>query len=246
MTQLRRDWLAERDFTLVLGAGFFGFFAHTGLLLALEHYGLQPRRIVGVSAGALAGGLWASGLPAERIAEHVLALRREEFWDPSFPWGGWLAGRKFLRKLEGVLAPTGVERLEHCPTPFVAVAYDVLALRSRALATGSLHSAILASCSVPLMFRPVWRERQLLVDGGIADRLGVTAWKPRERVLVHALPPRPGRSRSLDGTRGVGVEAQMLELPDLPQVHPYALDRGRLALEHAFTAAGAWLAAPTA
>src|SRR5690606_38288850 len=32
MTPLRRDWLAERDFTLVLGAGFFGFFAHTGLL----------------------------------------------------------------------------------------------------------------------------------------------------------------------------------------------------------------------
>lgn len=246
MTPLRRDWLAERDFTLVLGAGFFGFFAHTGLLLALEHQGLQPRRIVGVSAGALAGGLWASGLPAERIAEHLVALRREEFWDPAFPWGGWLAGRKFLRKLEDVLGPTGVEHVEHCPTPFVAVAYDVLALRPRPLATGSLHSAILASCSVPLMFRPVWRERQLLVDGGVADRLGASAWRPRERVLVHALPPRSGRGPVHRDPRGVGVEAQMLVLPELPRVHPYALERGRLALEHAYQAARAWLAEPTA
>ena len=51
----RRDDLARDPFTLVLGAGFFGFFAHTGILPALEEAELIPRRVVGVSAGALAG-----------------------------------------------------------------------------------------------------------------------------------------------------------------------------------------------
>src|SRR5690606_33221631 len=53
MVLTHSDWLAREPFTLALSAGFFGFFAHTGVLLALEHAGLRPRRIVGVSAGAL-------------------------------------------------------------------------------------------------------------------------------------------------------------------------------------------------
>ena len=85
-----RDWLASQPFTLALSAGFFGFFAHTGVLQALEEAGLRPRRIVGVSAGALAGGLWASGLSAAELAEELVRLRRVDFWDPGLPLGGLL------------------------------------------------------------------------------------------------------------------------------------------------------------
>ena len=35
-----REWLAEEPFALAMSAGFFGFFAHTGVLLALEEAGL--------------------------------------------------------------------------------------------------------------------------------------------------------------------------------------------------------------
>jgi len=57
-TMTHHEWLAAAPYTLALGAGFFGFFAHTGVLRALEESGVsRPRRVVGVSAGALAGGL---------------------------------------------------------------------------------------------------------------------------------------------------------------------------------------------
>ena len=36
MSERLRDWLEAEPFTLALSAGFFGFFAHTGLILALE------------------------------------------------------------------------------------------------------------------------------------------------------------------------------------------------------------------
>ena len=53
MTTTHHDWLAAAPYTLALGAGFFGFFAHTGVLRALEESGAaRPRRVVGVSAGA--------------------------------------------------------------------------------------------------------------------------------------------------------------------------------------------------
>src|SRR5690606_38887683 len=109
--QTNAAWLAAAPFTLALSAGFFGFFAHTGVLQALEEAGLSPRRIVGVSAGALAGGLWASGLSAAELAEELLRLRRDDFWDPGLPLGGFLKGGKFAAKLRSLLDARGVSQV---------------------------------------------------------------------------------------------------------------------------------------
>lgn len=237
----RRDWLAAQPFTLSLSAGFFGFFSHTGLLAALEHHDLRPRRIVGVSAGALAGGLWASGLSAESLASELLGLRREDFWDPGLPLGGLLRGRRFAAELHRVLAPTGVRAIEDCPVAFVAIAHDVLARRTLAVDHGDLALAIRASCTVPLMFRPVWSRRRLLVDGGVSDRIGRTALAADERVLVHYIPSRRrwrrGGSTDLDGLG----PAQVLVTPGVPALGPFALGEARRAFEVTRDHAHAWL-----
>jgi NTE family protein len=242
----RREWLSQEPFTLLLGAGFFGFFSHTGFLLALEEAGLRPCRVVGVSAGALAGGLWASGLPTGRIARELLALRREDFWDPGPPLGGLLRGRKFARKLASMLEEAGVSRLEDCGVPFTAITHDVLRGSTLALDRGPIDLAIRASCTVPLMFRPIWSEGRLLVDGGVSDRSGFTAIRPGERVLFHHLPSR----RRLRTPRSVaavtpsvvpGAEALMLVTPWLPRVTPFRLDKGRTALERTRAYVRRWL-----
>jgi NTE family protein len=243
----RAQWLAREPFTLVLGAGFFGFFSHTGLLQALEAAGLGPRRIVGCSAGALAGGLWASGLPAEDLANELLALRREEFWDPGLPLGGLLRGRKFNAKLRRVLARSGVEHVHECRVPFTAVVHDVIRRRCLALETGRLDLAIQASCTVPLMFRPLWVDGRLLVDGGVSDRIGEVALAPGERSLLHWLPS----SRRLLGSRRVAPPAAApgrltLITPDLPRVTPFRLDQGPLALARTRDHVARWLAEPLA
>jgi NTE family protein len=240
-----RDWLAERPFTLCLSAGFFGFFAHTGLLAALEEAGLRPARVVGVSAGALAGGLWASGLPAAALEEQLVRLRRAEFWDPGLPLGGLLAGQRFSRKLLDVLAPTGVRRVEETRVPFTPVVHDVLRWRPIGLAAGALDLAIRASCAVPFMFRPVRLDGRVLLDGGILDRPGLTALRPGERVLLHHLPSR-ARPDAAPPAAPPGVEARVLVVSGLPRVTPFALERGREALERARAHARAWLAAPAA
>jgi hypothetical protein len=41
-----RAWLAEGPFTLGLSSGFFGFFAHAGVVSVLEAERLRPARIV--------------------------------------------------------------------------------------------------------------------------------------------------------------------------------------------------------
>jgi NTE family protein len=237
----RREWLAREPFTLVLSAGFFGFFAHTGLLAALERAALVPRRIVGVSAGALAGGLWASGLSAADLRTELLALRRGDFWDPSVPLGGLLRGQRFADKLAALLARTGVRTVEQCPVPFTAVAHDVIARRTVPMSQGDLALAIRASCTVPIMFRPIWSRGRLLVDGGVSDRAGTSALVEHERVLMHYLPSRRRVRLKRDSVPSDAERQLVLVTPDLPRVGPFALERGPHALARTIDHAERWL-----
>src|SRR5262245_56885824 len=136
-----RQWLREKPFSLGLSAGFFGFFAHTGVLTVLEDESLLPNRLSGSSAGALTSGLWAAGLSAADMRDELFRLRREDFWRPS-PGLGLLAGRLFQKHLERVLP---VRTFAECRTPLALSVYDVLTRRTRVIDTGLLAPAIHAS-----------------------------------------------------------------------------------------------------
>lgn len=259
MTTTNLDWLRAEPFTLVLSAGFFGFFAHAGVLLALEQAGLRARRVVGVSAGAIAGGLWAGGVTAPELVERLEALRLADFWDPS--WRGWqrdddpgtrlglLRGRKLDRLLAEPLERRGITSIEQCPVVFAPLTHDLFAGRTIVHREGALRPAIRASAALPGMFGPVRIAGRLHADGGISDRSGLSALARGERALYHHLP----RSRGSGLSRWVpkaGSEAgdtasvddrRVLTCPDLPRVGPRQLHRGPLALARAREATLRWL-----
>lgn len=244
----RAAWLEESPFTLMLSAGFFGFFSHTGLLRALEDRGIRPRRVIGVSAGSLAGGLWASGMDAGAIADELVSLRREDFWDPGLPLGGLLRGKKFRQRLGLLLRRLGIERIEHTPTDFAPIVHDVLRRKPLALREGPLDEAIVASCTVPAMFRPVLSRGRVLVDGGVSDRCGFTGLDPQSegggRVLLHFLPSRRRVKWGAPApvpTEVPGAESLLLLTPDLPKVTPFALDQGPLAYTRTYDHVQRWL-----
>src|SRR5262245_64890096 len=86
------DRLRSGPFELILSSGFFGFFAHAGVVQALEELALTPALVGGSSAGALVAGLWGAGLGAATIRDRLFALRRGDFWDPD-PLLGVTGGR---------------------------------------------------------------------------------------------------------------------------------------------------------
>jgi NTE family protein len=235
-------WLAAGPFTLGLSSGFFGFFAHAGVLAVLEEEGLSPARVVGSSAGALAGGLWAAGLPAARLREELLALRREHFWDPR-PGLGLLRGALFRARLEALLP---VATFEACPRALAVSAFDLLAGRTAVLDAGPLAPAIHASCAAPVLFQPVRIGGRAYLDGGVRDRHGLAPLRGGERVLYHHLTSRsPWRRASspalrvpaLPGLRAVALEG-------LPRLGPFRLERAAEAMERAAAGMRAALAGP--
>jgi len=233
------DWLAEGPFGLAMSSGFFGFFAHTGMLSALAARGLLPVHASGSSAGALVAGAWAAGLSCEALAGELARLERAHFWDPA-PGAGLLAGRRFDALLRAMLP---VAEIERCAVPLRISVFDILARRTEVLERGDLASAIRASCAVPGLFQPVWIGRRPYWDGGILDRPGI-AGAPSGRLLFHHIAARsPWRVRGAPSVpRRAGLVALVLE--GLPRSGPFRLDAGRRAMLQAREATERALARP--
>lgn len=222
-----RDWLAEAPFALGMSSGFFGFFAHTGVLTALDEAGLKPCAASGSSAGALVTGLWASGLEPEAMTEQLFRLEKADFWDPA-PGLGLLRGRRFRQLLEDMLQ---VQTFEECRVPLALSVHDVMRHATRVMNTGPLAPAIHASCCVPLMFHPVWIGRRPHLDGGLSDRPGLAGLQDQPRVLYHHLASRsPWRRRRGAQTRipeRAGLQTVVIE--GLSRASPDRLEHGRRA-----------------
>lgn len=225
------DWLAGEPFGLALSSGFFGFFAHTGVVLGLERAGLRPSWLRGSSAGALVGGLWAAGLDGPELRDELVRLRRTDFWDPA-PGFGLLRGDRFGRRLADLLP---VDRFSACRVPLAVSVFDVFAGRTRSLERGPLAPAVRASCTFPGLFQPTWVAGRPHLDGGILDRPGLLGARPGERLLHHHLasrsPWRRADSPALAPPRRSGLVAVVLG--DLPRSGPFKLEAGRHALTHA-------------
>lgn len=234
-----RDWLGRAPFSLALSAGFFGFFAHAGFVSALEEAGLAPRLVTGASAGALVGGLWASGTPAARIEAELRPLRREHFWDPA-PGFGLLRGELFRTRIAAML---GASTFERSPVRAALSAFDVRARETVVLERGDLARAICASCAFPALLQPVRVEGRAMLDGGIADRPGHAGLDGHERVLFHHLASRsPWRTREPAIPARAGMVT--VTLRGLPRLGPFRLARGAEAFDRARTATLRALDAP--
>jgi NTE family protein len=232
------DWLAEKPFTLTMSSGFFGFFAHAGMLEVLVERALRPRRVTGSSAGALVGGLYAAGIEPVEIARELVRVRRSDFWDPR-PGLGLLRGARFRAALEKIV---GHAQLEATRVPAQLVVHDLLSHRPVAVSSGSLACAIHASCAVPLLFQPVIIDGRPCLDGGILDRPGTTPLAAGERALLHHLESRsPWRVTLATPER---ARATTLTLGALPRSGPFNLEVGPLAYERAKAATRAALALP--
>ncbi|MEO6574131.1 MAG: patatin-like phospholipase family protein [Polyangiaceae bacterium] len=235
------EWLREAPFALGMSSGFFGFFAHTGVVTVLEDEGLLPARVSGSSAGALVGGAWAAGVSGADLARELDELRREHFWDPRLG-AGLLRGALFRARLEALLR---VRNFEDCRVPLFVSVFDLYSRKTTVIEHGPLASALHASCAVPFLFQPVWREGRPLVDGGVADRPGL-AGLAEGRTLFHHLASRSPWRRAGGTSMNIPVRKDMLTVvvSDLPRVGPFRLHEGMRAFEAARRAMGDLLKRP--
>lgn len=189
---------------LALGGGAARGLAHIGVLYELEANGIEIDLIVGSSAGALVGALYAIQPDAKFVEEKSRSflnsrefrmtkldfLRRREEQPPSFFYNI----KSFI--MQGILITSSVTRkgfvnpesfrvaIEHLvgnytfkdlKIPFYAIAADIQSGEEVIMKEGKLVDALIASCSIPGIFPPFETDGKVLVDGSWVSPVPVTA-----------------------------------------------------------------------
>lgn len=152
------------------GGGAKGF-AHLGVLQALNDNGLYPEIISGTSAGAFAGVLYADGHKPSDILGFFKNRAFREFAEITMPHGGFFKSTRFQSFLKKHLKARYFEELK---VPLRVVATDIEYGHSKVFSSGTLIPAIVASCSVPIIFTPVEIDKHYYVDGGLFKNFPVS------------------------------------------------------------------------
>jgi NTE family protein len=158
--------LRRKTVGLALGSGGWRGLAHLGVIKELEKEGIPIDFIAGSSAGALIGGLYSFFGGTREIEDINRKLSYRSLYgiilDPV-RGPGLIGGRKYLDFLEKRI---GDARIEDLKIKFTAVCSDLLEGDAIGIASGKLSTAIRASSSIPLVFKPAIINGRLLVDGG--------------------------------------------------------------------------------
>ncbi len=152
---------------LALGSGGAKGLAHIGIIKVLEENNIPIDFIAGSSIGALIGGFYSATKDigwAEEIALSTNWRQLLSLIDPSLQ-RGLIGGEKIKKFVEQYI---GKIKFQDLKIPFSAIATDLETGEIVSINQGEVASAIRASISIPLIFKPVKREGRLLADGGLS------------------------------------------------------------------------------
>ena len=185
---------------LALGGGAARGFAHIGVIKALEAQGIVPDIIVGTSAGAVVGALYASGLSGFELQKVALEIDEAQIGDWSLPDRGVFKGEALQNFVNRAVANRPLEKL---PRNFSVVATDLKSGESVLFRTGNTGMAVRASSAVPGVFQPVSINGHEYVDGGLVSPVPVRAARSLGANFVIAVDisvnPRDARTSSTLG-----------------------------------------------
>lgn len=154
-----------------LSGGFIKGFAHLGVIQALLEHDIKPNIISGVSAGALAGALYADGNEPHQVLEFFEGIKFNDLTNFIIPHAGIFDMRDVIDFLRSHLKAKNIEDLQ---IPMMITATDFDHGCSVHFTSGSLPERIAASCSVPVVFSPLQINGIYYVDGGVLMNLPVT------------------------------------------------------------------------
>jgi len=155
---------------LVLSGGGARGYAHLGVIKALNEAAIFPDIISGTSAGAIAGVLYADGYKPEEILEILSKNSRLDFMSLTLPKEGLLKMTGMIDLLKETLRAKTFEDLN---LPLTVTATDLNNGIIRYFSSGELLTPVIASASIPVIFRPVIIDNISYVDGGVIDNMPI-------------------------------------------------------------------------
>lgn len=155
---------------LALGGGAVLGAAHIGVLKAFKELDIKIDFISGTSIGAFAAAFIAFGKSYEEIEDIALKLKWIDISDLSISKFGLLSNGKLGRLIKKHL---GDKNIEDANIPLAIIATDASNGEKVIFDKGPLADAVMASTSIPGIFKPVAIGEQIFVDGGIVENVPI-------------------------------------------------------------------------
>ena len=181
---------------VAFGGGSARGIAHIGVIQWFEENHIPIDVAAGTSMGGLVGGAFATGMNAAELRTLITTTDWDMmFGSSSFQFKNLRRkedARSYPSRLEfglkrGIVPPTSLNNgqqvdllvgriaapyfdmhsFDDLPTPFRAVAVDLLSATPVVMDRGSFATAMRATMSLPLVVPPVERNGRMLVDGGL-------------------------------------------------------------------------------
>jgi NTE family protein len=176
---------------LVLGSGSARGMAHIGVLQVFQEEGIPVDLVVGCSAGAIAGSLYAAGADLymlEKLFDTYPVMK--QLLDLSLPRTGLVKGDKVLEFLRLLTKDWCFEAL---PLRLAVTATDIENGTQVVFTEGNIAQAVRASLSIPGIFHPYCYQGMVLVDGGVIERLPVSVAKSMGADYIIGVDVKSGR-----------------------------------------------------
>ena len=146
--------------------------------------------------------------------------------------------RQINALLDGVLLGPNLAAagdFSRLPIPFVAVATDIKTRAPVLLDRGDLAQAVRASAAIPVVFAPVARDEQMLIDGGLSANVPVGVARSRgvQRMIVSDVGDIASRGVDVRSTTGM-----LSYLLDFLFDQPYVVAEHDVAIRPAISAFG--------
>lgn len=171
----------KKTIGLALSGGGARGMAHIGVLKAMENLGITPDIIAGVSAGSIVATLYSGGLSPDEIIRVISKISLGELTELSVPRDGFFKLNKLKNFLKKVIPYSNLEDL---PIPTLIEATDLDNCRTVTFDHGPIFDCVIASCSIPIIFKPVKINGTNYVDGGVLRNLPAGAIRNKCDFLI--------------------------------------------------------------
>jgi NTE family protein len=155
--------------------------AHLGVVKALQEYNIIPSEISGTSSGAVVGAFLASGFSPEEIKELFVG----KFKINLLSWNAFRMGLVSLKNIKRLLEQNlRYKDFDQLHIPFYATATNFVDGRQVIFKEGNLVDALLAACSIPVLFPPVFINDIPYVDGGLSNNLPIEPFQLKKGEII--------------------------------------------------------------
>lgn len=143
---------------------------HIGILKALDEAGVKISMVSGTSAGAIVGALYCSGYSPYEIMSIIRETKLISYVRPAVSFAGLLNLEMAEPKFHKYLKDHTFETLK---TPLVIAATDLVHGSVTYFNDGPLIKSMLASCAVPIIFKPIKINGNTYIDGGVLNNMPI-------------------------------------------------------------------------